>query len=339
VLTDRRFLRCRANVQGLSALAVGGLVFVAPMAVVYARNLPSFSSHTAAVMVTSPTNLAHELDAYHVTTLPEVLAINAQRTLDAFHIRGETSQEYGHPAPLFDFWTGALLAVGALAILLRPGSARGVLLASWVWLALVLGSVILIDPLYSPRLVVAIPALALVPALILETAWRGITGLSARAGTYAFAVPVAVVLGLALQGNVHDYFDIQIVQRQPAGRFTLLSRYAASINPSYRLYVIGRNDWTLRYDTPRFLVPSPDAVVIRDGPLALPLDRIPANKGVAFLVENGAPDFSQRMSAIRDAYPDGRTAIISERPGSPTFTSYVVENAALVSVDPTAIRD
>lgn len=340
VLTDRRFLRRRAHVQGLATLAVGGVVFFAPMAVVYARDPSSFTSHTAAVMVTSPSNLAHELDAYHVTTLPEVLVINVQRTLDAFHIHGETSQEYGRPAPMFDFWTGALLAVGALAILLRPGSARGALLASWVWLALVLGSVILIDPLYSPRLVVAIPALVLAPALILETAWRGIAGLSARAGTYAFAVPVAVLLGLALQSNVHDYFDIQIVQRQPAGRFTLLSSYAASINPSYRLYVIGRNDWTLSYDTPRFLVPSPDAVDVRDGALALPLDRIPANKGVAFLVENTPADFEPRMNAIRRTYPGGREEIIASGPGAPpTFTSYLVENATLAAAAPTASRD
>src|SRR5437660_12049491 len=53
------------------------------------------------VLVTSPSNLAHELDAYQVTTIPQVLAIQAQHTLEAFHMRGETSLEYGHPAPLF----------------------------------------------------------------------------------------------------------------------------------------------------------------------------------------------------------------------------------------------
>ena len=32
---------------------------------------------------------------------------------------GETSLQYGHTAPLLDFWTGGLLAMSALAILLR----------------------------------------------------------------------------------------------------------------------------------------------------------------------------------------------------------------------------
>jgi len=341
VLTDRGTLRLRLRAYGpgIALLIFGSVVFLAPMVAVFARDPAYFSAHTNAVMVTNPSNLAHELDAYHVSSLPEVLAIQAQHTLEAFHIRGETSQEYGHPAPLFDFWTGALLAMGALAVLLRPGSARGLLLASWVWLALVLGSVVVTDALYSPRLVIAIPALVLAPALILESAWRGVTRLSGRVGTYVFAVPVVVLLGLALQGNVHDYFDVQVVQRQPAGRFTLLSTYAASIAERYRLYVIGSPDWTLNYETPRFLVPNPDAVDVRAGPLALPLDRIPSSKGVAFLVENGAADFAQRMVTIRTAYPDGLETVLSARPGIPTFTSYLVENPVLTATNPGAMRD
>jgi hypothetical protein len=138
---------------------------------------------------------------------------------------------------------------------------------------------------------------------------------------------------------VHDYFDVQVVERQPASRFTVLSNYAASINATYRLYVIGRPDWTLMYDTPRFLIPNPDAVDVRNAAVALPLDRIPSSKGVAFLVENGADDFTQRMDAIRGAYPDARETVIFVRPGEPMFTSYLVENPVLVATSPGATRD
>jgi 4-amino-4-deoxy-L-arabinose transferase-like glycosyltransferase len=337
-VTERGFIR--THIPGLIVAAFGAIVFLAPMAAVYARDPASFGVHMSSIMITSPSNLLHELDAYHVNTFQEVLAIQVQHTLEAFNFGGETSLEYGHPGPLFDFWTDALLAMGAIAILLRFGSARGILLASWVWLALILGSVLTTDAFFSPHLVVAIPGLMLAPALVLDRAWLGVTALAGRVGTYVFAVPVAVLLGLALQGNVHDYFDIQVVERQPAGRFTLLANYAGSINASYRLYVIGRDDFTLDYDTPRFLVPLPDAIDIRSAPLALPLDRIPANKGVAFLVENSADDFAQRINAIRRAYPDGRAENITERPGGPpTFTSYLVENSALSAANPAATRD
>src|SRR5207253_1670096 len=134
-------------------------------------------------------------------------------------------------------------------------------------------------------------------------------------------------------------FDVQVVERQPAGRFTLLSTYARSIQDRYRLYVIGSPDWTLNYETPRFLVPNPDAVDVRAAPLALPLDRIPSSKGVAFLVENGANDFTQRLLTIRGTYPDGVETVISARPGTPTFTSYLVENPVLTATNPGAVRD
>ena len=199
------------------------------MAEVFARDPSQFSSRASGVLITDPTNFLHEADGYHVDTLPEVLAIQAERTLEAFNILGETSLQYGHPAPLLDFWTGALLAMSAIAILLRPGSARGFLLASWVWLTLVAGSVLTIDALFSPRVLLALPALVLGPALLLDRAWHAVTSLAGRIGTYGFAMPGGALLGLALQANMHDYFDVQVIERQPAGRFTLLASYAATL--------------------------------------------------------------------------------------------------------------
>jgi 4-amino-4-deoxy-L-arabinose transferase-like glycosyltransferase len=319
----------RAHAPGLLALAFGAIVFLAPMAVVYARNPGDFGAHTASVSLADPTSMQHELDAYHVTSVPQVMAIQVQRTLEAFHILGETSLQYGHPAPLFDIWTGALVAMSALAILFRPGSARGILLTAWVWLTLLLGSVITLDPLFSPHVLVAVPALMLGSALMVEHAWRGATRLGGRIGTYAFGIVGLIALGLALHANLDDYFGVQVVQRQPASRFTLLSEYASEHQNQYRLYVIGRSDWTLNYDTPRFLVPNPDAVDVRDAPLPLPLDQIPEDKGAAFLVENAAVDYAQRMAAIESAYPGGRQQVIDQQPGKRVFTAYLVEHAEL----------
>ena len=73
--------------------------------------------------------------------------------------------------------------------------------------------------------------------------------------------------------------------------------------------------------------------------LALPLDHIPSSKGVAFLVEWGTDDFTQRMDGIRRAYPDGQELLITERSGSPVFKSYLVENPVLVATSPGAPRD
>ena len=229
--------------------------------------------------------------------------------------------------------------MSAIAILLRPGSASGFLLAAWVWLTLLAGSVLTIDALFSPRVVPVLPALVLGPALLLDRTWHAVTSLAGRIGTYGFAIPVVAVLGLALQANMHDYFDVQVTQRQPAGRFTLLASYASAINDRYRLYAIGREDWSLRSEAPRFEIPNADAVNVRNGQLALPLDHIPSSKGVAFLVESGTDDFGDRMAAIHRSYPVGREEVIFERPGSPSFISYLVEPSALLTANPRATRD
>jgi 4-amino-4-deoxy-L-arabinose transferase-like glycosyltransferase len=336
-VTQRTFIREHA--LGLVALVFGALVFLAPMAAVFARSPASFSARSSGVLITSPDNLQHELGGYHVSTFQDVLAIQMQHTLEAFNIRGETSLQYGHPAPLLDFWTGGLLAMGAIAILLRLGSSRGALLAGWVWLTLFVGSAMTVDALFSPRVLLALPALAIAAALVLDRAWHGVTRVAGQAGTLAFTLPVLAVLGLALEANIHDYFDVQIVDRQPAGRFTVLANYAQTIADRYRMYAIGREDWSLTNEPSRFLLPGADAVNVRNTILALPLASIPADKGVAFLVENGVPDFDQRMALIQRTYPNGRQAVPPHSSGNPVFTSYLVENTDLVAANPSAARN
>jgi len=70
---------------------------------------------------------------------------------------------------------------------------------------------------------------------------------------------------------------------EPANFFTNLSRYVAPLNDRYRIYLLADKDTSLRYDTARFLIPNVDGVDVRAWPLPLPLDRIPAQKGVIFV--------------------------------------------------------
>jgi hypothetical protein len=150
---------------------------------------------------------------------------------------------------------------------------------------------------------------------------------------------VLAVLGLALQANAHDFFDVQVVERQPAGRFTVLATYARTIADRYRMYAIGREDWSLTNEPARFLLPNVDGVNVRNGSLDLPLAAVPTDKGVAFLVENGVTDYDQRMAALERTYPNGKQMVHAQRSGSPVFTSYLVENVELVAANPSAARN
>src|SRR5205823_3845145 len=99
----------------------------------------------------APNTLNHELNAYHVTTVEAVLWRQFVDSIGAFNLLGETSRQYGQRGPLFDFWSGALFVLGVALVTVRPRSARYFLLASWIWLSVILESVLTVDAMFSPH--------------------------------------------------------------------------------------------------------------------------------------------------------------------------------------------
>ena len=228
--------------------------------------------------------------------------------LEALAVRGTwgvwPADHYGDPTPLLDPWTGGLLAIGAVAILLRTRSSSGVLLTTWLLLGILLSAGLTVDNPDPGRMLALLPAFIIVASLVLDELWRGASHLYGRMGEAVFAVPVVVVLGLVLHANVDDYFRA-FPQHQPATPLTLASTYAARIGSDYRIYMIGSGNWTLDSELPRFLAPNADAANVKDRDLELPLERIPHVKGVAFVVEGNESDAELRLAPIRSTYPGG----------------------------------
>ncbi len=336
-VSERGFLRRRWT--GLVALGLGAVLFLAPMTVAYARTPRMFLFRMHGVFLSSPENQRHELDAYRVSSMKDVLRIQAFNSLIAFNFRGETSGQYCHGAPLIDFWTSALFVLGGVVSTLRAYRARYFFLAIWFWLTLFFGSVLTVDALFSPRVIAIIPVLFIFSALTVDAGWRAAGVLPGRLGTYAFAVPVAAFLLLAARTNYRDYFDVHIQRLQPAGFNTTLVNVVESINDRYRVYLLGGNENSFQYGTERFLIPDVDAVNVANQPLQLPLDRVPAEKGVVFLVISGFPDSTRRLEKVKEAYPGGREDLRTDGTRYPFFYIYVVEHDRLVAAQPDAELD
>ena len=115
-LTERDFLR--AHLRGLAALVLTTGVFVAPLAVVWSRT-PEGMAARSSVYIFNPATFEHTTSSLRVDSMPAVIAAQAVRTLEAFHVRGGTGLQYAHPWALLDPWTGALLAIGALVFLIQ----------------------------------------------------------------------------------------------------------------------------------------------------------------------------------------------------------------------------
>jgi 4-amino-4-deoxy-L-arabinose transferase-like glycosyltransferase len=321
ILRDRGFVRVHA--RGLALAAAAGVLFFAPMTVAYAGQLSAFNSRAAGISILGHDGLQHELSAYGVGSLDEVLRLQVQKTLEGFIATGETSDQYGHRAPLVDVWTGALLVVGVGGFALRLRDPRYFLLATWLWMTLLFGSVLTVDAPFSPRLVGMLPLLAIFPAIFVETGWKAAEQLGGCTGRMLMGSAAAAVVGLALVANVRDYTQVHVVQFQPAGFATVLSHYVSDINDRYHVYLISRPDTSLGYDTTRFLVPDLDGTDLRDGPL--PSSPPPSGKGMAFIVEGVMPDFSARLEQVQQRYPAGLAELHRSSRGDLLFASVLVD--------------
>ncbi|HVC32441.1 MAG TPA: glycosyltransferase family 39 protein, partial [Chloroflexota bacterium] len=273
----------RRQWRGLVVLVVGACLFLAPWSAVYGRDPMSFLARTSGVLILRSDNLAHEYDAYKVHSVLDVLRLQTINSLEAFNLRGETSEQYGQRGPLLDFWSGALFVLGAVLVTVRARQARFFLLASWFWLTLLFGSVFTVDALFAPHIVGMLGTIAILPALVVETGCRGLAG---RFGSWGARCGVALAIAffaVAARANYVDYFIVHATTMEQPNFFTVLSRYIQKVNGNYRIYLIADADTSLRYDTARFLAPDVDGVDVRNFPLHLPLDRVPSTKGVSFV--------------------------------------------------------
>ena len=326
---ERGFLRRHAG--GLLLISIAAALFFAPQVPIYARNPLTFLERASSVWVFAPDNVRHELGAYHVPELRDVILRQAQKSVEAFNRVGETSLQYGHLSPLLDFWTGPLFVVGMAAATLQPLSSSAFFLATWFWATLVMGAILTVDALFSPRVVALMPALYLAAAVGLDVGWRA-AGRAFGAGGKRIVLGLAVlVCALALRANVYDYFVVHVNQAQPAGFHTVLSEYVRRLNDRYKIYYIARRDMSLHYDTEAFLIPGVDGYEMRAGALALPLRSPPADKGALFILETEAPHLDEWLASIHQAYPSARQRMVRSDRGYPFFYAVLVERADLVA--------
>jgi hypothetical protein len=268
--------------------------------------------------------MAHQLDAYHVGTVREVLAIQTRRTLEAFNISGETSLQYNRRGPLLDTWTGALFVLGVAAYSFRVRQPRYFLLGSWLWLTLVVGIIPTIDAPSSPRMAGILPAVVLFPALVLDTGWRGAAVLFGRVGRQAAIAVVGVSLALAAAANWHDYFEVHVRQPQPTSIHVVTAMALRELDDRYQVYLVSRAT-SVRYETERFLAPNTDGMDVRDQRLDLPVTPPPTGKGLAFLFDRGVPDVADQLGRVKQAYPNGREETRISSHGEPLLVAYLVD--------------
>jgi 4-amino-4-deoxy-L-arabinose transferase-like glycosyltransferase len=323
-LVDRG--RWRAHATGIASMALAALLFVAPTTAVVARTPGALADRSADIFVLSPANLEHSYASTAADDALHVLAMQARNSLVAFNWRGERSEQHSHRAPLLDFWSGALFAVGLIAITACGWRRRYRLVVAWFWSNLILGSWLTVDAMFSPRMIVAVPVVVLFPALVASRFCSLAERSAGRAGKRAATALVLLFLAAGAAANHRDYFDLHARRLQPAGAPTILSRFVGAVNDRYRVYVYGGH--SLKYDTPRFLVPDADGASFQDLATALPLARVPAGKGAVFVVDATWDGGRAIEAAVLETHPASTRSTLRFESGRPAFEVFRVDPAA-----------
>jgi streptogramin lyase len=295
----------------------------------------SLMARTEGVWIFSGGNREHVVHAHAVATFGEAMLRQVVRSIGALNYFGETSLQHGRRGPLLDFWTGMFFVLGVGAFGWRLRRSNTFLVALWFWATLLLGSVFTVDAVFSPRLSAALPILFVFPALFLGAFGGALRRAFGRAGAVLAALGFAVFAALAARDNVHQYFTVHPTQ-QAATFYSVLARHVAAVNDDYQVYLFGDADHSLSFSTPLFLLPNIDGADVGPGMLPLPLERIPATKGVEFLVAAAASRAEERLELMHEAYPGGVRSAIRNGVGFVHLYAYRVEHAELAAANPDA---
>jgi hypothetical protein len=253
----------------------------------------------------------------------QILVEQFLRAAGAFHVFPDRTVWYGADRPLLGFLAGAFAVLGMAWTGIHWRERRNFLVLLWFWAVIVTGGMLTESPPSSQRLVIAIPAVALLVAIGLEQTVR-LAGrlLGQRGRQWENLVLGLLVVGLGL-GSVHYYF----VQFTPQRRYgsangvtaTMLGHYLQGLEGEYKAYFFGppRMSWT--FGTMPFLAPDVQGQDIVE-PLSGPPDFSEGRSAVFLFL----PERAGELDQVRRALPGGQLREFLDVRGELRFIAYEV---------------
>jgi 4-amino-4-deoxy-L-arabinose transferase-like glycosyltransferase len=246
------------------------------------------------------------------------------RAAGAFHVFPDRTVWYGADRPLLGFLAGAFAVLGMAWAGIHWRERRNFLVLLWFWAVIITGGMLTESPPSSQRLVIAIPAVALLVAIGLEQTVRLAGRLLGRRGRqWENLVLGLLVAGLGL-GSVYYYF----VQFTPQRRYgsangvtaTMMGHYLQELEGEYQAYFFGPPRMSWAFGTMPFLAPD---VLGQD--IVEPLSGVPdfpEGRSAVFLF---LPERAGELEQVRRALPDGQLREFVDVRGELRFIAYEVQ--------------
>jgi len=256
-------------------------------------------------------------------TTARILAEQFLRAAGAFHAFPDRTVWYGADRPLLGFLPGILALLGMGWAVAHWRQRRYFLLLLWFWAVIITGGMLTESPPSSQRLVIAIPAVAVLVAVGLEKV-VGLAGrivvLDRRWRNGALAL-LALVLAA---GSVRFYFVEYTPQRRYGGEHgetaTMMGHYLRGLGGGYDGYLLGAPRLYWSFGTMTFLAPRVEGHDVVE-PLTAPPHLADEGRGAVFLI---LPERAGELTWIEAAYPGGDMREFYDDAGQLRFVAYEV---------------
>jgi 4-amino-4-deoxy-L-arabinose transferase-like glycosyltransferase len=255
-----------------------------------------------------------------------ILAEQFLRAAGAFHYFPDRTAWYGAERPLLGFLAGAFAVLGMAWSAAHWRDRRYFLVLIWFWSVIITGGMLTESPPSSQRLVIAIPAVALLVAFGLEHSVRLICRLLDIGRTRESATLGVLVTLLALS-SIYFYF----VEFTPTRRYgsangetaTMMGHYLRELEGERQAYLFGAPRIYWKFGTMPFMAPQVQGVDVVE-----PLDGLPdVAGGIAGTAGPGAvflflPERSGELVWVQQAFPGGSLREFDDRAGRLRFVAY-----------------
>ena len=315
----------RRIVHGVVLAAIAAALTISPFLLrAKATNWESFTMRARYTSIFAGDNKTRLLYYRPEWTMARLLREQVQRSVGILNRYADRNGFWPTERPLMWGPLAVLTVIGLGWICLRPRDPRFVLLAIWFWVGLS-GVIVTVETPNVQRMATAIPVIAFLPALVLDSLVRRLEGgllLSRLSAVPVFrqaptTLALLVVALLMVQQWRFYFYTYGPMDEWSAP--TLMGHVVADQGPDTQVFSLGRQwhisnqGWVrlLAAETPRGGLPSPGYQL----PVALPPDH-----NLAFMV---MPELPFYLPYLQSLYPGGTTTPAIDH-GQKLFTMYRV---------------
>jgi glycosyltransferase involved in cell wall biosynthesis/4-amino-4-deoxy-L-arabinose transferase-like glycosyltransferase len=304
-------------------VVAGFAVAITPLLISYIEEPTVLGAdRTGSVLALAEANRHHVSASAGESSTFGILRVHTVLTLRGFFNHGDRSGQYATDLAIASPTIAVLALVGVLIALARFRETGSRLVLLWTFLGLVLGSILIMDPPSSTRLIMVFPTPFIFAALTLETTFRWMGRRGGRLAAVLIAAACILIIGQAAVfnlGGYHRHVRHRYLEAKVWDVVNVIERYGKN----YDYYFFGGP--TMLGDSPPLRLFGAHQRIVtgitpKDVPEALSRDAVFI---IPYSIERIEKQLSHVSTVITERYPEAER-LVSGGEGNPQLVLYIV---------------